>query len=338
MIASDAARAALLASIPVALWLGHPSFLQVAAVAFLDGCLFTVRYVAERGALTHVVAPDQLPDAVTSNEARVFAANIVGPPLGGLLFAAGRALPFVADACSYAASMVTVAATRASFRVRSRPARRERWGGLAEGVRWLWGAPFFRCTALLFAAGNPLYTGLYLLAILLAKHHGASSSAVGAMFALVGAGGLLGALLASPVRRRVSARAALVWEAWWVCSLMPLLLVAHAAALIGLIVAAAEFPTPLTNSFVSGYRVAATPDHLQGRVQAAGTLTTMSLAWCGPVVVGFVFQNGGVTATVLIVTAWAALLAVATTGVSALRAGPPVSVASAEAAAMGGLR
>jgi MFS family permease len=340
IIGSDAIRALLLASIPVVLWLGHPPFLQVAAVAFLDGCLFTVRYVAERGALPHVVPPEQLPDAVTQNEARVFAANIIGPPLGGLLFAAGRALPFLADACSYAASMVTVAATRASFQLRSRAPRRERWGGLAEGMRWLWGEPFFRSTALLFAAGNPLYTGLYLLAILLAKHHGASSAAVGAMFALVGAGGLLGAVLAGPLRPRMSARTALVGEAWLVCCVAPLLLVAHAAALIGLIVAAAEFPTPLTNSFVSGYRVAATPDHLQGRVQAAGTLTTMSLAWLGPLVVGFAFQHAGPNATVLTVTAWAALLAVVTTSVPALRAGPPgrAHATSSEAAALDGIR
>lgn len=323
MIGSDAARALLLASIPVALWVGRPSYLQVAAVAFLDGCFFTVRYVAERGALPHVVAAEQLPDAVAQNEARAFAANIIGPPLGGLLFALGRALPFVADACSYLVSMVTVAATRARFQSRSPAPSGGRWAGIVAGVRWLWGQPFFRSTALLFAAGNPLYTGLYLLAILLAKHQGASSPAVGAMFALVGVGGLLGAVLAGPLRRRMSARTALIGEAWLVFCVLPLLLVAHAAALIGLIVAAAEFPTPLTNSFVSGYRVAATPDHLQGRVQAAGTLTTMSLAWLGPLVVGFAFEHAGADATVLMVTGWAALLVVVTTSLSALRAGPP---------------
>jgi MFS family permease len=323
MIGSDLIRALLLASIPVALWLGRPTFLQVAVVAFVDGCLFTVRYVAERGALPHVVAVDQLPDAVARNEARTFAANILGPPLGGLLFAVGRALPFVADACSYLVSMATTAATRASFQVTSRAPSKERWGGVAEGVRWLWGQPFFRATALLFAAWNPLYTGLYLLAILLAKHHGASSGAVGAMFALVGVGGLLGALLAGPLRRRMTARGWLVAESWLLCCVVPVLLVAHGAALIGLIVAAAEFPTPVTNSIVSGHRVAASPDHLQGRVQAAGTLTTMSLAWLGPLVVGFAFQHAGASATVLLVSGWAALLAVVTTSIPALRSGPP---------------
>ncbi len=324
MLGSDAIRALLLASIPVALWLGRPSFTQIAGVAFLDGCLFTVRYVAERGALPHVVPAAQLPDAVTQNEARAFAANLVGPPLGGLLFAIARAIPFAADACSYLVSMGTVAATRASFQTRPRAPRKERFGGVAEGLKWLWQAPFFRAAALLFAVGNPLYTGLYLLAILLAKHHGASSQTIGIMFAVVGAGGLLGALVASPMRRRISARTALVCEAWLLACLMPLLFVVHSAVLIGLIVAAAEFPTPLANAFVSGHRVAATPDHLQGRVQAAGTLTTMSLAWLGPLAVGFAFQHGGPITTVVLVSAWALALALTTTSVAALRAGPPV--------------
>src|SRR5919204_241082 len=69
-----------------------------------------------------------------------------------------------------------------------RSVRRE----VAEGLSWLWRRPFFRTSVLLFAAGNPLFSGLYLLAILLATDHGASSAAVGVMFAIVGGGGGLG--------------------------------------------------------------------------------------------------------------------------------------------------
>jgi predicted MFS family arabinose efflux permease len=325
MIFSDASRALLLGSMPLALLLGRPAFIQVAAVAFMDGCLFAVRYVCERGAIAHVVDSDQLPDAVAQNEARAFAANIAGPPLGGLLFAAGRALPFLADAVSYLASMVSIAMTRASFQDLSMAQGDSppRVGGVGEGVAWLWGRPFFRTSALLFAAGNPVYTGLYLFAILLAKQHGASAAAVGAMFALVGAGGLLGAALAGRARRAISARAALVGEAWLIACAVPLLFVVHAPVLIGLIVALCEFPTPLSNSIVSGHRVAATPDHLRGRVQAAGTLVTMSLGWLGPLAIGFAFQHAGASSTVALLTGWTTALAVATTVAPALRDGPP---------------
>lgn len=327
MISADAIRALLVGSIPVALALGHVSFAQVVAVAFLDGCLFTLRYVCERSALAHVVEPEQVPSAVAQNEGRTFAANLAGPPLGGLLFAAARALPFLADAASYLGSMASVMLTRARFQDpgESRPGPPTppgRLGGLGGGVAWMWRQPFFRSSALLFAAGNPIYTGLYLLAILLAKRYGASSAAVGAMFAVVGAGGLVGALIAGSLRRAISPRTALVGEAWLLAGVIPLLFVAHAPVLIGLIVAACELPTPLSNSLVAGHRVAMTPDHLRGRVQAAATLVTGSLAWLGPLAVGLVFQHAGATATVVLAVGWALALAAVTTLTPALRRGP----------------
>jgi predicted MFS family arabinose efflux permease len=270
-----------------------------------------------------VVEPAQLPDAVAQNEARLFAAGIVGPPLGGVLFAAARALPFAADAISYVASMATVAATRFKAAERSGAAPTGRFGGLADGFLWLWRAPFYRTAALLFAAGNPLYTGLYLLAILLAKRYGASSAEVGLMFAIVGGGGLLGAFLAGPLRRMMRPRTALVAEAALLACAVPLLFIAHAAPLIGLIVAACELPTPMANGLVAGTRVAVTPEHLLGRVQAAAALVTMSLAWLGPLAVGFLFQHAGATVSVAVVCGWAAALALVTFAASPLRREPP---------------
>lgn len=115
MIASDAIPMLGAASIVAALWLGRPSYLQVALVAFLDGGLFITSHICERGALPHLVAPEQVQDAVAQNEARYFGASIVGPPLGGLLFAVSRALPFLTDTVSFLCSMTTTALTRPRF-------------------------------------------------------------------------------------------------------------------------------------------------------------------------------------------------------------------------------
>jgi len=325
MIGCDAVRMLGAASIVGALWLGRPAYLQVVAVAFLDGALFITSHICERGALRQVVAPEQLQDAVAQNEARYFSASIVGPPLGGVLFAAARSLPFVADTASFLSSMTAISFTRAKFQTPSTADKlswRGLWAEVVGGFSWLRHQPFFRTASLLFAAGNPIFTGLYLLAILLAKHHGASSAAVGAMFAIVGAGGLLGALLAAPLRRRVTARALIAGEDWLLVGSVLMLLVAHNALLIGLLVAAAEFATPVTNSVVAGSRVAVTPDHLQGRVQAASTMLAMSLGWLGPLAVGVAFQQTGPTTTVLIVAAWALALAVVATLAPALRNAP----------------
>jgi hypothetical protein len=195
----------------------------------------------------------------------------------------------------------------------------------ADGFRWMWSRPFYRAAALLAGAGNPVYTGLYLLAILLARHDGASSAAIGVLFAIVGVGGVLGALAAAPLRRRIATHTLLSAQQWLLAAAVVLLLAAHSALLIGGLLAVAEFLTPAGNAAVGGARVAAAPDHLQGRVQASGTVIAMSFAWAGPLAAGLLFQRAGVTATILSFAALTLVLAVITTLAPALRAGPPAA-------------
>lgn len=56
---------------------------------------------------------------------------------------------------------------------------------------------------------------LELLGLLIARHHGASPSAIGGVFAVMGVGGLLGAVVAGPARRRVSTRVGVLAELWF---------------------------------------------------------------------------------------------------------------------------
>jgi MFS family permease len=238
-----------------------------------------------------------------------------------LLFGIGRAVPFLVDAVSYAASMTSMLLIRSDFQEpRAHLNTRAPW----EGVQWLWQRPFLRMCAILFAASNPVFTGLYLLVVVLAKQHGASAGLVGAMLGIAAAGGLTGAILAPGLGRRLSPRMVLMSETWTFALVIPLLLVAHNALLFGVILAAAELMTPVTNSIVVGFRVALAPDRLQGRVQAASTLISFSAAWLGPLAVGFLVQNAGSRTTILALAGWALLLAVAVTSSRAFRHPPTV--------------
>ena len=96
------------------------------------------------------------------------------------------------------------------------------------------------------------------------------------MLGIAAGGGLVGALLAPTLMRRLSPRLVLIGENWMLALSLPWLLVVHNALLLGVIVAAAELITPVTNSIVVSYRVALAPDRLQGRVQAASTLISFS--------------------------------------------------------------
>jgi MFS family permease len=322
MIGCDAVRLLGAASIVVALALGRPSFLQIVAVSFLDGGLFATAHIAERGALRQVVEKQQLQDAVARNEGRSYAAALIGPSLGGVLFSITRALPFVADAVSFLCSTAAVAATRSDFQVRSElPARpwREMRMEMLEGLRWTRDQPFYRMTSVLFAFGNPLFTGLFLLTLLLAHHDHASSSEIGVMFTIMAAGGLLGAMLAGRLRRAISARGLIIAGPWLALGVLLMLLVVHNPLLMGLVVACAEFMAPATNAVVAGSRIAVAPDDLQGRIQAVATTTSMSLVWFGPLAVGFLFERLGASATTLAAAGWALALALMATAAPSIR-------------------
>jgi predicted MFS family arabinose efflux permease len=327
MVACDGVRALAMSAIPIGLLAGELPFGLIVAVAVVDGAGFVVTYVSERGVVRQLVTADQLPEAVARNESRTFGAMVAGPPLGGLLFGIGQAVPFLTDAISYAASTISKLSISADFqetRAGMTP------GDAREGLRWLWQRPFFRLCALLFAASNPVFSGLYLLVVVLAKSNGATPTLVGIMLGIAAAGGLLGALMAPYLQRRLSARTVLVGENWMIAFSIPWLLLAHNAILIGVIMGAAELITPVTNSIVVSYRVAAAPDRLQGRVQAASTLISFSAGWVGPLAVGLLLESAGSTATILALAGWTALLAVGATLSRSFRH-PPALTAPAPA-------
>jgi predicted MFS family arabinose efflux permease len=323
LVAIDAVTALFLLAIPFGLLIGHLPYAVILLVAVVDGAGFALTYVAERGVLPQLVAREELGEAVARNEARIFGAMVVGPPLGGVLFAIGRALPFVADALSYIAASITKLLIASDFQTARESAGP--WAPL-EGLRWLWERPFFRMVSLLFAFSNPAFHGLLLLVVLAAKHHGASSTLVGLMLGLGAIGGLVGAVLAPRVQRRLNARMVLVGENLMLVLMIPLLLVAHNALLIGLILAGAVVITPVTNSIVVGRRVAAAPDQLQGRIQAASTVLSFSLAWLGPLLVGLLVEEAGLTATILVMTAWSLALVAVAAASRALREAPSPTI------------
>jgi MFS family permease len=329
MIGSAAGRAVAMGSLVVMLAAGRPPFSQLLVVAFANAMLWSVSLIAERGLLPAIVPEHALCDAVALNEARESVAVIGGPPLGGALFGIARGLPFLADTASFLAAGLAVLAVRVipggGVPQGAHGTARE---AIREGVAWLWREPFLRTGSLLYAAANVTLASVEFTAVLIARRHGASSAAIGLAFAIVGAGGVVSAILARPVRRRLTARWSVLSEPWFAVGFMPLLLVCHSAPLIGVVVAVMFVPMALSSSVVIGQRLAMTPDHLRGRVQASASFIAGSIGWSGPLAVGLLFQDAGETPTVLSLTGWALAVAVAATVAPGLRQlpTPPPSV------------
>ncbi len=314
MIGCAVGRAVAMGSLVVMLAVSRPPLWQLMAVAFVNAALWSVALIAERGLLAAVVPEQALSDAVALNEARESVAVIGGPPLGGALFGIARGLPFLADTISFVAAGLAVFAvqvppTSASPSIRpSNPV-----DAIREGIAWLWRRPFLRAGSILYAAANLTLASVELLAVLIARHHGASSAAIGVAFAIIGAGGVASALLARPARHRLPARWSVLCEPWFAAALVPVLLVARSALVVGIVVAIMLMPMALSSSVVVGTRIALTPDHLRGRVQASASFIAGSIGWIGPLAVGQLFQHAGETITVLALAGWTLSIAVAAT-------------------------
>ncbi len=230
--------------------------------------------------------------------------------MGGLLFAIARAVPFLADAVSYAFSATAKLLTRAKFQVERTQERGNLAAEFTSGLRWLWRQPLLRTCSLLTAAANPTWRALYLMLVVLAKRHGASSALVGVMFAMIAAGGLLGGLLAgSRFAERISARSAVRFDICVTALLMPLLLIAQGTLFTALIVALIEIPAPIANSQIEGLRGTLAPEYMQGRVHAAAGTLSQSLGWAGPLAIGLALQHFSSTTSILILCGWALLAA-----------------------------
>jgi predicted MFS family arabinose efflux permease len=307
LIACDVARAVALATLVAAILSDSLSVGHVALVAFVDGAGFATAYVTERGALRNIVPADQLTEAVARNESRSYVAMLAGPPLGGLLFGVARAVPFVVDAVSYAASTVATMLIRTPLQSAVAAERSSVRSELSDGLTWLWRQPFFRATSLLAAAMNPVYVGLYLLAVVRAEDGGASPAATGTMLAVIGGAGLLGSLATPGLRRRLTTRTAILGTSWMTMPLVMVLLSTDDPLLLGLVIGAIEFFAPLTNAVVQGLRIAVAPDRLQGRVQAAAMLVSQSAAWLGPLAVGVALEQLGDSVTIIVLAGWVAL-------------------------------
>jgi predicted MFS family arabinose efflux permease len=299
MLICDAGRAMSVGSIAAVVAFAHITFSQILVIAFVEGTMSVFTGPAEFGALRRIVPREQMPAAIAQNEARVYSASLAGPPLGGLLFGVGRALPFLADALSYAVSFLGLLAIRTEFQdVRARERSRLR-AEIGEGVRWFWRQGFLRTTFLLAGAGNFVSNGLALVVIVLAQRKGASSTTIGVMFALAAAGGLLGAACAPALQRRLSASQVRIgYHAVYAC-LIPLLAVAPPLVL-GLLLALMLFGAPALNAVFGAYQVALVPDRLLGRIESVAGLIAAGSAPLGTLIAGFLLTGLGPRPTVFV--------------------------------------
>ncbi len=324
MILCSAGSAVALASIAVAYALSALTIAQIVAVSFIEGTLGLVFGLAESSALPQIVSKEQLPTAVAQNQAQYAVSALIGPPLGGALYGITHLLPFVVDACSYAVSAGSLGFIRTRFQGARDVARRSLVAEIGEGVGWLWRQPLIRYMAFLTGSGN-FTSGLTLIIIVLATKQGASSSYVGIIFAVTGIGGILGALVAPHMQRRLTFGQAIIGIGWIHAVLYGLFALASTPALIVLVGVVFAFVSPIYDTVQYSYRLALIPDVLQGRVNSAFRLVALGMQPLGLALTGVLLERVGVVSAILAFAAWRVLVALLTTANRHVRNAPALT-------------
>jgi hypothetical protein len=167
-------------------------------VALLLGTAETVYDTCAQSILPQVVSRDRLPRANGRLIAAELTANeFVGPPLGGLLVAAGVVAAFATPAALWVAAVGALLLLRGGFAV-PREAPTTLRADVAEGLRYLWRHRLLRTlaamTGLFNFATNATFAVFVLYAVGPDSAMGLTEVAYGLLFATIAAGSLIGGL------------------------------------------------------------------------------------------------------------------------------------------------
>jgi MFS family permease len=209
MILTDIAQALVISSIPLLGALGLLSVWWIYAVGFVSSTLWIFFNTAEFAAVPSLVPEEDLPAANGYLQASYATATVVGPLLAGLLVAVAPIhLVLVVDALSFLVSALAVGLVKVSFNdadsaERQRSERLQR--DVVEGLRYVLGHPILRNTCLMMALVSCVGFTVYAQLVFYAKERlGASDTQVGLLYAAGSVGMIAFALVASPLRRRLS--------------------------------------------------------------------------------------------------------------------------------------
>ncbi|SDH08293.1 Predicted arabinose efflux permease, MFS family [Lentzea fradiae] len=294
---SQAGQALTAAALAVAVLTGHAYVAVFVVLAVVDGVCTAFTGPARTSAIQAVVPPDQLGTAYAQEEARGHAARVAGPPLGALLLAAGRAVPFVADALTFAAAAICAWFAKIPARAERHEPRRRMRQDVRDAARWLWRQTGLRNLTIVFLVLN-LFGGASMLPVLaLVAERGGDGLDTGAVIAGIGIGGIVGSLLSPRVTLAPGKLMVAVLVVFGTCTTAMALPFGVLWPFVPLAVTAVV--TPMINVAVSALHSRLVPEDMMGRVDAVSTLASRVLTPLAPALGGFLAGAAGGAAALL---------------------------------------
>ncbi|MEH0109446.1 MFS transporter [Tersicoccus sp. MR15.9] len=312
-------------------------------------------------ALPSVVDSSRLGSAVAANQGRDAVVSLTGGPIGGVLMAVGHAVPFVATAILYAGTAVAVLRIRADLRpgagapgtadaasvrdeasaerVHGTDERPAHPGWLAEawaGFAWLAGRPELRGVMAVSTIVN-LGIGAAMTAVVFGlQQRGESPATIGLTSASVGAGLLVGSLVAPFLVQRVPTGVLAGTGLVALAGALAVLPFVHAVPAVCAALAAGMAAAPAINAGLLGYFMVAVPSRLLGRASSALDLLALGAVPLAPLLAGFGYTAWGWSGVLTLcagIGGIAAVLALASRGLRSLPSAPRWSEHAAGAAA-----
>jgi MFS family permease len=306
MIRVNLVRFVLLGGLALAVAADVASIPMLYAVAVLLGMGETLFDTSAQSMLPAVVGRDEL----TRANSRLFAVELVantfiGPPLGGLLAAAGLALALGLPAAAYLVGAGCLALLAGSFRaVGAGPAGSTRLRDeIAEGTSFVWRHPVLRPLAIMLGLQNMAFSAAFSVTVLFAVAPGPmglSDAGYGVLTATLGIGSLLGSWLAAGVERRLGRVRTLVLGVLLNGVTLLVFVVTALPVPIGASMLASGAGIVFWNVVTVSLRQRITPDRLLGRMNASYRLVGWGTMPLGAALGGVLAQILGLRGAFLV--------------------------------------
>lgn len=265
----QALQAVVAAAITLAAMTHHITITLLLVAGFLLETAQVVITNAAQSALPQYV-PAPILARANGNQyiAQILGRSTIGPPLGGVLFAALAALPFGVDAASFVVSAALLAllpATSGGERLERRPLRAD----IAEGLRWLRRHRVLRTLALMLGMNTFCFQLAFATLVLLATRtlH-LSERGYGLMLVGYGVGGIIGGLVNNGVARRFGALPTLAASYAGNAVVYVAIGLAPSGPAVAALLAVSGFLVTITGVVTVSLRQQIVPAHLLGRVNS----------------------------------------------------------------------
>ena len=312
MAAAGVLRAALLGTLGVAVFFNVVNLPLLYAVFFLLGTLENLVDTAAVALLPAVVTASQLEPANARLVGTATVANVmIGPPLGGLLFAATPALPLLLSAGTYVLGAGLLIGLRGDYRAsltdRDAASSTSLLREIREGLTWLQRHALLRTLALTLGVMNLTNVAYAAVLVLFAQERlGLGATGYGLLLAAEAVGGVAGSLLVRRVITRLGAGTALR-VGLFVEALVPALLALFPSAFFaGTALALFGLHAAVWSVVTASLRQELVPARLLGRVRGAYNLVGSGSMALGAPLGGLLAGRFGLAAPF-----WFAALAVA---------------------------